>query len=363
MTHDRRRSARGQALALVLLVASALTAREARAASSLAAWQASSPDDLSGFTTLSGNDSTANVTLPFTFTIEGTGYTTLAISTNGWIEVGSNTSGGPDPHNPCLPAGNHTNPFLAVYWDDIQTQGTNIRYVTVGASPHRTFIVDGVEDVVAQGGSDVIHYQVQLHETSNVITVKYISSQGNVNGQAATIGYQGAGGASATTVQPLTCNGKILDDNRSDEGWSVDVGRTGLVTLAAQMESSPDDNSGFTTLSGLDNLATVTLPFTVTLEGTAYSTLAISTNGWLEFGGNSCTSCGTNNADSTNAALPTSKHTRPLVAAYWDDSNPFGNAIRYGTVGTSPNRTFIVDYQVDIDRDRKSTGLNSSHRT
>src|SRR5262249_18726764 len=157
-----------------------------------------------------------------------------------------------DPNNTCLPTANHTNPFLAVYWDDLQTQSTNIRYVTVGASPHRTFVIDGVEDVVAQGSGDVIHYQLQLHETSNVITVKYISSPANVSGQAATSGFPGAGGSSATTVQPLACNGKILDDNRSDEGWSVDVGRAGLVTLAAQMESSPDDISGFTTLSGLD---------------------------------------------------------------------------------------------------------------
>src|SRR5439155_12992626 len=40
------------------------------------------------------------------------------------------------------------------------------------------------------------------------------------NGQAATIGFQGAGGASATAY-PLTFNGKILDDNRPNSGWSV----------------------------------------------------------------------------------------------------------------------------------------------
>src|SRR5262249_2079275 len=40
------------------------------------------------------------------------------------------------------------------------------------------------------------------------------------NGQSATIGFQGAGGASAKAY-PLTFNGKILDDNLPDSGWSV----------------------------------------------------------------------------------------------------------------------------------------------
>jgi hypothetical protein len=80
---------------------------------------AHSPDDISGFSTLTGDDNTASVTLPFTFTVEGTNYTTLVLSTNGWLEFGSNTSGGANVTNTCLPTANHTNPFLAAYWDDL----------------------------------------------------------------------------------------------------------------------------------------------------------------------------------------------------------------------------------------------------
>ena len=46
---------------------------------------------------------------------------------------------------------------------------------------------------------------------------------------------------------------KVMDDNRSDEGFSVDVGRSGQVVLFALMEESPDDLSGFTTVSGNDD--------------------------------------------------------------------------------------------------------------
>src|SRR5438309_1672374 len=53
------------------------------------------------------------------------------------------------------------------------------------------------------------------------MNVKYRSTtSGSANGQSATIGFQGAGGASAAAY-PLTFNGKILDDNLPDAGWSV----------------------------------------------------------------------------------------------------------------------------------------------
>src|SRR5262249_31777356 len=155
-----------------------------------------------------------------------------------------------------------TNPFLAVYWDDLSPFGTNVRYGTVGTSPNRVFIADFEVDLTSGSeGSDDLRFQVQLHEQSSLVTVRYRDAQSNANGQAATVGYQGAGGAAATTVQPIACNAKAFDDNRPDEGWSADVGRAGEVTLAAVAESSPDDLAGFTTVPGNDSVATVALPF------------------------------------------------------------------------------------------------------
>src|SRR5205823_4125036 len=61
----------------------------------------------------------------------------------------------------------------------------------------------------------------QIHERSNEMNVQYRSTMSSgANGQSATIGFQGAGGASATAY-PLTFNGKILDDNLPNAGWSV----------------------------------------------------------------------------------------------------------------------------------------------
>jgi hypothetical protein len=168
----------------------------------------------------------------------------VTISTNGWREFGGNTQGTSHPANVCLPTNTHTNPFLAAYWDDLNPFGSIIRYGTVGTSPDRTFIVDYEVDLTSGSeGSDDLRFQVQVHETSNLINVRYRDQQSATNGISATIGFQGAGGASGN-AQPITCNGKVMDDNRSDEGWSIDASRAGQVVLFAFMEQSPDDLSG-----------------------------------------------------------------------------------------------------------------------
>ncbi|MCX8073597.1 MAG: hypothetical protein N3C12_14295, partial [Candidatus Binatia bacterium] len=307
----------------------------------LAALNAHSPDDITGFTTLSGGESTASVTLPFSVTIEGATYNSLVISTNGWIEFGSNTSGSADAANECLPTGKHTNPFLAVYWDDMQTVGGAIRYGTVGSAPNRTFIVDFQMETAPGGSNNDVYVQVQIHELSSLISVRYWTAEYTANGQAATIGFQGAGGSSAVAYS-LTCNGKILDDNAiNEEGWSVHPKALGAMSLHAGMAHSPDDISGFATLSGDDATADVSLPFSVVLNGVNYNTLTISTNGWVEFGGNTAGS-----SDFANVPLPTSSHTNPFLAAYWDDMVTTGTNIRYGTVGSPGGRTFIIDAQL-----------------
>src|SRR5439155_2430480 len=177
----------GKAIA-VLAIATALGALvPARATADMSVgapliWH--SPHDINttnipGLLTLSGNDATVNATMPFSVVIGGTSYSLITISTNGWIEFGGNTQGTSDPANASLPTSKHTNPFLAAYWDDLQTFGDNIRYGVVGTSPDRTYVIDYQVDVdpVNEGGSaDDIRFQVQIHESSNVINVRYSAS-------------------------------------------------------------------------------------------------------------------------------------------------------------------------------------------
>jgi hypothetical protein len=147
----------------------------------------------------------------------------VAVSTNGWLEFGGNTSGGASATNTCLPSSAHTNPFLAAYWDDMRTVGLAVRYGTIGSAGGRVFIADfEVENNFSSNHNMTM--QVQVHERSSAITVKYLDSEDQANGQTATIGYQTAGGASAT-VRSITCNGKVLDvSERAGEVRELDPG-------------------------------------------------------------------------------------------------------------------------------------------
>src|SRR5947207_13244094 len=104
----------------VIAALGAVICQSASADMSLGAWLAHSPDDINttnipGLQTFSGDDATVNATLPFSVTIEGTSYSSVTISTNGWLEFGATTQGTRDPENACVPTSKHTNPFLARY--------------------------------------------------------------------------------------------------------------------------------------------------------------------------------------------------------------------------------------------------------
>jgi|GEM_PF-6842180 len=89
---------------------------------------------------------------------------------------------------------------------------------------------------------------------------------------------------------------------------------------------------------GDDGAENIALPFTFNYDGVNYTTGRISVNGWLELG-QTYTSSGYDNdlADTT---------AKPLLAPLWDDLYDDGASaeIRYATLGTTPNRTFVVQW-------------------
>ncbi|MEK7278539.1 MAG: S8 family serine peptidase, partial [Chloroflexota bacterium] len=87
-----------------------------------------------------------------------------------------------------------------------------------------------------------------------------------------------------------------------------------------------------------DNFVAVTLPFTFTFNGQPRATAYISTNGFIAF-----TSDGP--AEYINAAIPNAAAPNEFVAPFWDDLNPFnGGNIYYATIGSAPNRQFVVEW-------------------
>lgn len=197
---------------------------------SISANFAFSPDDLGTTSIFADNTDDGRYvhTLPFTVTIEGVAYSQITICSNGWVAFGDVNSTAFNAT--ALPASFTNNPVIFPFWTDLKDYGGG-EYVVVrneGTAPNRTVVVH-FRLRALWGTTAVAEFQLQIHEGSGLMNVKYIAMAPTLNGQQWTgdatkntaIGFQLGGGASAKAY-PITFNGKVLDDNRSDrEGWSV----------------------------------------------------------------------------------------------------------------------------------------------
>jgi hypothetical protein len=153
---------------------------------------------LTGATTsgASGDDGSADVSLPFNFYYAGTAYSTVHMCTNGWISLngsGSNAWGNAYLFNSTAP-----NVTIAPWFDDLRDDATSsVNYLTEGSSPNRVFTVEWYRVRTYSSSSNPyarISFQVKLYETSNIIEFHYgIAETGNHHvSESASIGIEDA---------------------------------------------------------------------------------------------------------------------------------------------------------------------------
>src|SRR2546428_13828991 len=109
--------------------------------------------------------------MPFSVSIEGTSYSTATIATNGLIQFGT-TPGTTPSANASLPSSSFPNPTLFWYWDDLQTSTPGVIRDGAGSTRTRRTIIIYLQDN-AVGDTNVVNDQEEIHETSNVMNVKY----------------------------------------------------------------------------------------------------------------------------------------------------------------------------------------------
>ena len=124
------------------------------------------------------------VNIGFSFPYCGQNYSTLRISTNGWINPGSNW----DTSNPS----NHLNygidPAIAPLWDDLSMQGGNVKTLLSGEAPNRCFTIQYYHARWNYTGSTTwFDFQVCLFE-NGLIKFVYGSHLGNPASPSASIG-------------------------------------------------------------------------------------------------------------------------------------------------------------------------------
>lgn len=122
------------------------------------------------------------IPIGFNFNYNGTVYTTVSVSTNGFLSLKSSgvlpTTAG---HNNSLstgPDGNRNTflrPLIAPLWDDLDIQSVNnLQYEVSGAAPNRVFTLQWSNvkwSYTATAGS--ISFQAKLFEGSNIIQFVY----------------------------------------------------------------------------------------------------------------------------------------------------------------------------------------------
>jgi len=87
---------------------------------------------------------------------------------------------------------------------------------------------------------------------------------------------------------------------------------------------------------GNDDYATLSLPFPFTFGGVSYADVTVSANGYLTFGGAG--------GVADNFLIPGIAQPNEFIAPFWDDLNPQPGDVYQRTLGSAPNRQFVVEW-------------------
>lgn len=135
----------------------------------------------------SGDDVQSVAALPFSFIYDGTAYTQLQISTNGWVEFGTGTPGSTYGistsgqlggfFRQALSSSDRPTKALGLWWTDLATGSLgSITYQTQGSAPNRIFVVQwkNVLPYYDEGVTTMrINFQVWLNESSQSVEFHY----------------------------------------------------------------------------------------------------------------------------------------------------------------------------------------------
>ena len=139
------------------------------------------------------NDGYANnIPIGFVFVYNSQSYTSISVSTNGFISLGGTISNPANGTNNLSTGGGTISPrpIIAPLWDNLNFNlNSDLSYQTIGNAPNRTFIMQWQN---ARWGSLAINpgisFQVRLFEADSKIEFIYRNESGTLNAPSASIG-------------------------------------------------------------------------------------------------------------------------------------------------------------------------------
>ncbi|MEY4607243.1 MAG: hypothetical protein RLY45_2003 [Actinomycetota bacterium] len=202
------------------------------------------------------DDAGVAVALPFSFPFYGVSYSTVTVSSNGYIRFG--TADATSFLNTPIPNILEPNNIAAPWWDDINPALSGSMWtIAQGTSPNRRFAASWVDVVRAGGSTNPITFQVVLDEATKSVTFQYRDAVTDLdsNGGSATIGVESPDGEMGTLISHNQSSVQSLSAYRCSDS-------TAPAPVAVSTSSLPN--------------ATVGSPYSTTLTATGGS----GTYGW-----------------------------------------------------------------------------------
>jgi len=199
---------------------------------------------------LTGDDASATVALPFPFFFYGQTYNTAYVSTNGVVNF---LAAEASYTNVGIPSTSLPNAAIYALWDDLSVDsGTgSVRTQLVGTAPNRSFVIEWRSVHFLGTTTPVLRFEMVLSENGQV-TFQYatVGTDGRAQGNSATIGIENSSG---TVALQYAYDQAVLSDGQAIT--FVPPPYTPPVNTAPVVNAGPDQ--------------TITLPATASLSGTA----------------------------------------------------------------------------------------------
>ncbi|MEA1934593.1 MAG: hypothetical protein U9N60_09215 [Thermodesulfobacteriota bacterium] len=122
-------------------------------------------------------DESQTVALGFDFNFYGNIYSTITISSNGYLTFGSI---GNIATNSSIPNPSEPNNIIAPFWDDLTcdwlySDYQEVYYKTIGSEPNRKFVVEWYDSIVSNNSDSNITFEVILEEQTNRVVAQLVT--------------------------------------------------------------------------------------------------------------------------------------------------------------------------------------------
>lgn len=124
------------------------------------------------------------IPLGFTFAYGDNSYTSIKISSNGWIGLGA---GQTSSNLTNALASTTIRPVIAPLWDDLSMAAGTVQYLLSGTAPNRVFTVQYTDAKWNYNATNAFNFQVRIYETGKIDMI-YGSSTGTPASASASIG-------------------------------------------------------------------------------------------------------------------------------------------------------------------------------